>query len=418
MTYLPDLRESLVKAAARQHPAPASDRGWRAALGTVAVAAAVIIALTVVGIAVILLRHGPQQPQAPAKHAAVGAVPGRQQLIDTLAVLRRPQTAADRDFPKFILRPRAPLAGGSPDIPLIRYATTTPWGQRLFFVPFKPLTAAQLARVKRQNPRLPRRFLQQIAHRGETLSVFSSSSGAGGATAAKIRAFGISETEGAGRAFAGGSTQARLIEVVPDGVSKVQFVLARQPNGNQYGAKTYAHVLKMTVPVHNNVAAVQVNRECCGNLVMIWYAADGHAIKQIGSLGAANRVTAPPKPGPQTPQSRAAQRNPSTPNRVWVTPLVGGPHTNFEIHFRVLLNGADYSYHFYGTSCPHFTFPGGTGKPNALRGDLWTDPIRAAVGQPLCAGTYHVAVTVMDLGRAGNPKQPARPFGTGTFTVR
>ena len=39
-------------------------------------------------------------------------------------------------------------------------------------------------------------------------------------------------------------------------------------------------------------------------------------------------------------------------------------------------------------------------------------------GQAWCPGTYHVSVAVMDRGRYGNLKRPARPFGTATFTVR
>ena len=42
----------------------------------------------------------------------------------------------------------------------------------------------------------------------------------------------------------------------------------------------------------------------------------------------------------------------------------------------------------------------------------------AVSGQTWCPGTYHVSVTVSDLGRSGNLKHPARPFGTATFTVR
>jgi hypothetical protein len=64
----------------------------------------------------------------------------------------------------------------------------------------------------------------------------------------------------------------------------------------------------------------------------------------------------------------------------------------------VLLNGADYSYTVTGTRCPTFTFPGGTGKPNSLRGSLWSDSLSAVQRQRLCPGVYHVAVTVMDVG--------------------
>ena len=60
-------------------------------------------------------------------------------------MLRRPQTAADR--------PAALVSGfsgglirlaGTPDLALMRYATTTPWGERLYVVPMNPLTARQI----------------------------------------------------------------------------------------------------------------------------------------------------------------------------------------------------------------------------------------------------------------------------------
>jgi hypothetical protein len=386
--------------------------------GVIGLAMAVLVVAVVVIAAVSLVHpaHHDATQQRVTQPSPAGA--SRHQMIQILGVLRQPQTKAGRAFAKrFARRNDGPIMGrqGTVDVPLVRYATTTSWGQRIFLVPFRPPSPSAIARLKRRYPKLGPRFFAGSA-REETLSVFSRGGGAGGATVAGIEAHGMGEIEGAGHSFAGGSTQERRITVVPDGVAKVDFVFPRQPNGPEYGSKTYARVLKVTASVHNNVAAVQVNRECCGSGAMIWYAADGHVIKRIGSLAAAHRVTAPPKPGPQTPQSRAAESDPSTPNHVWVTPTVGGASTRFKIHFRVLLNGADYQYRFSGTSCPKFTFTGGTGKPNVLRGDLWSDSVGAVTGQALCPGTYHVAVTVFD--RSGSPPHPVGPFGTATFTVR
>jgi hypothetical protein len=256
--------------------------------------------------------------------------------------------------------------------------------------------------------------------RGETLGVYSREGGGGGVPASVIAARGDLSTEGAGRAFAGGSTRTRLILVVPDGVAKVVFLLPRQPAGAQNGAPIYRHSLHVAVAVHSNVAAVQVDRQCCtGQLPMIWYAADGHLIKRIGKFSSVNRVIAPPRPGPETALSRAAEQNPSTPNRVWVTPRTGGPRMTFALHFRILLTDADYRYTFTGTRCPGITFPGGSGGgTNDLRGRIFGVALDAVAGQTWCPGTYQVSATVMDLGRAGSLKHPARPFGTATFTVR
>ncbi len=48
---------------------------------------------------------------------------------------------------------------------------------------------------------------------------------------------------------------------------------------------------------------------------------------------------------------------------------------------------------------------------------MLSESLTAVQGQPLCPGTYHVSVAVMDLGRHGNLKHPARRRH-GTFTVR
>jgi hypothetical protein len=287
----------------------------------------------------------------------------------------------------------------------------------MFIVPMKPPTAKQLAAAKRRFPN-GRRFLSQRVSQGETAGLFSNGGGGCCSSAAMLEAHGSGTEEGAGRSFAGGSTRERDIALVPDGVAKVEFVFPRQPDGNQYGGPVYRHVLKVTVPVHDNIAAVQVDRECCSGQASVWYDAAGHVIRTLGNPAAAGRVVATPIPGPETPLSRAAERDPSTPNPVWVTPGVGGPHTKFHIHFHVLLNGADYSYRFTGTRCRRFTFPGGTGDPNALRGSLWSDGVGAVQGQALCPGTYHVSVSVMGFLRSSGPRYPRRPFGSATFTVR
>lgn len=140
-------------------------------------------------------------------------------------------------------------------------------------------------------------------------------------------------------------------------------------------------------------------------------------IRQVG--GARTRPGAPPHPGPEPALSRAAERDPSTSNHVWVTPSAGGPHTLFTVHFRVLLDDADYSYRLSGTSCSAITPSGGDGGGTQdLRGATWSDAVDAVAGQTWCPGTYHLSVTVMDLGRYGNLKRPARPFGTATFIVK
>jgi hypothetical protein len=387
-------------------------------LRAIPVLLAVLVTLAIAVLALTDIRH-----HAPRRAVSSAAVSGRKQLIDILAVLRRPQTKADLGLNPASL-PDPGVFLGPPDLSLVRFATVTPWGEKLFFVAFKPPTRQSLAAAERQFPQRDRTQLTQtfrrLASRGETLGVYSRQGGGGGVPASVIAARGELSTEGAGRSFAGGSTRTRLLLVVPDGVAKVVFVLPRQPAGAQHGAPIYRHSLNVAVAVHSNVAAVQVDRQCCTDqLPMIWYAADGHLIKRIGKLSSVNRIVAPPRPGPETALSHAAEHNPSTPNRVWVTPGTGGPRTTFALHFRILLNDADYRYTFTGTKCPAITFPGGSsGSTNDLRGRIFGVALDAVAGQTWCPSTYHVSATVTDLGRAGSLKHPARPFGTATFTVR
>jgi hypothetical protein len=408
------LERELVGAARRRAGGPA--RRYRPTLN--GIAAAVLVAVTVaVGAGALILLGGHKRPAT----TPAAAVPGRQQLIDILGVLRRPQRKADR--PPWLqrsLRPVlvAPVPHGTAELSLARYATTTPWGERLYFVPIKPPTAKQLAVLAHRYPQIIRNLLPP-SRQVEMLGVFSRQSGSGGGSVADIEAGNDLQVEGAGRGFAGGSTQSRLIVVVPDGVARVEFVLPRQSSPSSFGGPVYAQSLSVSVPVHGNVGAVQVDRECCnGAPPMIWYGADGHVIKRIGNFATTNRVVQQPRPAPETPLSLAAGRNPSTPNPVWVTPSVGGPHTAFKLHFRLLLNGADYTYHLSGTSCPTITVNGGSGGGSTdLRGRIWSDIVDAVQGQTWCPGTYHLSATVMDLGRHGQLRHPAKPFGTATFTV-
>ena len=408
------LERELVAAARRRAEKPHAKR--RISPGGLAntLATAVVVAITLAIAAGALILLGGHE-----RATVTSAVAGRQQLIDIIGTLRRPQTKADLNRRLISQLDRPFLLQGKADLPLVRFATTTPWGERVYLVPMKPPTAQQIARFVHQT-NAPAQVTARIRERGETLGVFNNGGGGGSASAADIEAGDSLLTEGAGRSFAGGSTQTRLILVVPDGVAKVVFVVPRQSAGVENGAPIYRHGLHVAVTVQNNVAAVQVPRGCCnGRPPMIWYAPDGQVVKRIGDFSTVNRVIASPRPGPETPASRAAERDPSTPNHVWVTPQVGGQHTTFRVHFRVLLNDADYRYTFSGPRCPQFTFPGGTGGGrNDLRGRLWSDPLSAVQGQALCPGSYQVSVTVMDLGRHGSLKQPARPFGTAAFRVR
>lgn len=349
-----------------------------------------------IALGALLALHGHEPPARPAP-AAHQVVPGRRQLIDILAVLRRPQAKADLRSPAIARLlahgPELPGMLGTADLSLVRRAAVTPWGSGVFLIPVKPSPQSRGA---------------------EAISLFVDSGGGCCATAADIERYGETTTEGAGRSFAGGSTQSRLVTVVPDGVRRVVFYFS--PQAIPAGGPVYRQDLEVAAWVHGNIAAVQVPRQCCaGGPAQIWQGADGRVIKRIGNF---SPPSPPPQPGPETALSRAAERNPSTPNRVWVTPTAGGPRTTFSVHFRLLLTDADYKYRIIGTPCPQYTFAGGGGGgAGDIRGRIWSESLNNVRGQALCPGTYHVSVSVMDLGRYGNLKHPARPFGTATFRV-
>lgn len=428
-----------------------------ALLGGIGVAVAVAVA------AIALTAGGHRQG---ATTRSTPAPPAAGPLFAILGVLRRPQTAADRaaalelaDRPvaqrarierklaaaerrlaargdrtaaaklqRELMRLRAQkLPAPAPD-PQVRLAAVTPWGEQVILVPYR-------------------------SGRTEELCMDSANGGGGcGMTAGAIEAGRAWSLEGAGREFAGGSTGVRLFIVVPDGVAKVAFVLPRQ--GSVPGGPIYRHSSSVLVPVHNNVAFAEVDRQCCnGNLVTRWYAADGRLINVAGNPAASDRVSGP-QPTPATRLSRAAERNPSTANPVHVTPSSGGPRTAFRIEWRVLISDADYKLSATGpngadclgaSDLNGATFGGGV---NDVRGQLDGATIpggrlsaarvhalyarfgRVAPllvpgnGRPArgsngwCPGTYHVSVAFNDLGFAKGPNGPYQPFGTATFTVK
>ncbi len=310
MNYLPDLRSSLVEAAERaastgeRLPAPPLGRSRRwplAGLRALPIAIGVGVAIAIAVLALTQFRHAP----TAAHHTSVPATeqpPDRQALLNILGVLRRPQTGADRNSRALTRNLKYVVQdfGVTPDYSLIRRATTTPWGSPVYLVPVKPVAVHAI-----HAPAGSTRYAPLASQNYEGLMEVDGSGAGGDAKAADIEAGHLLGASGAGHSFAGGSTQTRVILVVPDGVAKVTFVFPRQADHNDPGAPIYRRTLTVTAPVHGNVVALQVPRECCGsNVPMIWYAADGHVVKRLGNLAAANRVIPPPSPAPRQP-SRA-----------------------------------------------------------------------------------------------------------------
>jgi hypothetical protein len=243
-------------------------------------AAGAAVAVTV-GVALIVLLAGHDRAALPT--GGNSATPGAARpLTRILAVLRRPQTPADRAT-ESIFHPGM-FQGQNPDLSLVRLAVVTAWGDKVVLAP-------------------------ENGHRYDTLGIYlvsSSASSGSRATANQIQAghawTGVGPTSGPSGHWRG----IRLIVVVPDGVAKVAVLLAPEPRSGSAsgsGAQAPMRASTVTVPVHNNIASVQVKQYCCGDFpVMRWYASDGRLIKVTGDpTGSVQRPSAPGGPAVNLP---------------------------------------------------------------------------------------------------------------------
>jgi hypothetical protein len=390
-------------------------RVWR----RVGAVAAVAVVIGVAAVVVDLAGHGPQNLDSTIKISRLQTWGQRlkasqRALIAELAPLRRPQTTAEGAIARTLNRHERAfeLFPGSPHRSLVRYAATTPWDQRLYFVPITPWTAQQARAHEGKHVHAP--------PPAEEFAVYSPGAdfNLGVGNAARIHA----GTVGVSFWGPGGpkSGVTREVQVVPDGVSKVTYVLPRQPQA-QFGYPVYPRVGHLTVAAHGNIVAFQTHRAV--GTASTWYAADGRVLRRFGNAAAAAKVVPVKQAAPETARSRAAERDPSTPNPVSVTEVGSGRTASLKLHFQALLNGADYGFGWSGPRCPGITLPQGFTQDVILRGYTVSTTLPLAPNQRGCAGTYHVSVRVIGLESIGSirpvgRKIIARPFGSATFTVR
>jgi len=243
------LERQLVEAARRQAKSRRSKRtfGVGQIVGGLATAAVLVVTLVIAGGALILL-GGHHRAGNPTRASS-----GRQQLIFVIEVLRRPQTSADLHSPTiarllstYDRSPQRWDRWGAPDLPLIRRATVTPWGEGVFLIPVKPTSG-----------------------RGQEGLLWATRSFNNCcATAADMKAFGEVNSAGqaTSRTVGRGKAIERFLAVVPDGVAKVQL----------------GHLV---MPVRDNVAAAQANGNLVGvTPVTFWFGPDGDVIRRIGDL--------------------------------------------------------------------------------------------------------------------------------------
>lgn len=202
----------------------------------------------------------------------------RQDLVALLGVLRRAPSAADRD-PGLtrrlaVLANRSNCRGLVADAPLIRFAGVTPWGQRIFVVPFKPPTCKPAPCTGTQ------RACAAPPPDEETVRLLSDTGGTplyNPYPPLSSTPENVAEGPGVVLAAQEALPPIRELMLVPDGVRRVEFVFPRHP---PFGPAHHA-TLRVFVLVHDNLAAVQVNRSDLGQSVA-WYGPEGKPIKRFG----------------------------------------------------------------------------------------------------------------------------------------
>jgi hypothetical protein len=279
-------------------PAPARPRVRRRAVALVALASAVPVAAVV--LAIVLLGNGGSAQPAPSDsrpalppfappHLAIKAAV--RPLTSILGVLRRPQAAADRNpaLISYLRREdRNPLFAanfGRPVLSLIRLAAVSPWGERVYVVPFLAPTAAE----KRRLPRKDRSgsapttaTLQILPIPGNKITDFYGQ----GATPAVING---------GRVIGNGAYDTKVynhprqtIMVLPDGIAKVALWYPTGSIANHPKHPIAPGSKPIVATVHNNIAAFIAPRRfgrphhvpfSAGQ--EIWYGPDGNIVKRI-----------------------------------------------------------------------------------------------------------------------------------------
>jgi hypothetical protein len=185
-------------------------------------------------------------------------------------VLRRPQTKADLDpalLQELGQRSISPLAAlRTPVRSLIRLAAVTPWGDKVFLVPFKRPSRPQIAKLPARLRRRVARWLARAGH-GLKLGLFAGGGGCCDTTA---------HIEAAGSWISGGPSPNWLVLVVPDGIARVTVSPAP--------TQADEHPQAITAAVHNNVAAFEVQQPVEDLYIdkMVWYSPSGSIVKRIG----------------------------------------------------------------------------------------------------------------------------------------
>jgi hypothetical protein len=267
-----------------QRPTSLRGRRWRwprVGVGGVLSALGAIVAIAVAALALVLAGHSRPQSQPGAFDNAPAAA---QKLVSTLAVLRRPQTAADRTLPASVARTLAsPAGGGRTIVPeLTRLVATVANGPpsaptpqvRFFLIVTAPATVPG-------NPPKPGPAL------GDRVSIaWENSAGHGGVDAGLPMAWLYTKATMRPQITAVGYN----IGIVPNGVTRVRWrFVDGTVNPTVHDNVALAPSMRYT-PAGNGAQTVAV-LEPKYLLGVTWYGPHGQVISSFGA-GTANPFAA------------------------------------------------------------------------------------------------------------------------------
>jgi hypothetical protein len=241
-------------------PDAAASAGRKGRLASVLVVSVAVTVVVAVG-ALFLSAHRRHTAGAAASGVSVQAPPGvsvqAHQLVSLLAVLRRPQTAADRAVPWTTAEvPRRFYDGPVPT--LTRRVFTFPGGRGLFMVVLTHPTA--FGAPPALSPRL-----------GDGVALWSLCCNGSGEPAAALRAHTQLLPEE--RGVPGGHAEYYAYSVIPDGVARVKWVFAPLRSPTRTWPRT-----TIWAKVQNNVAVAPVVPIPRAVSSATWYAADGRVV--------------------------------------------------------------------------------------------------------------------------------------------
>lgn len=238
-------------------------RAWRPVLATMPIVISGGVALVIAAVAFIALGgHGRSHPQATLRGPVAG--PGADALIAKLAVLRRPQTAADR-LPAKLHIPNVYASKPLTIIPSLSRLVATPPGAKIYLVVTEPA---------RGNGTL---WSPSLGDQLNIVAITKSGAiteGAGYPAAditdpTNVYASGIKLSNARQSTRAQRLADAYDVAIVPDGVAHVRWTFATR-------AGTAGPVI--TVPVANNVAITKLTPAHARVLHTTWYAPNGHVV--------------------------------------------------------------------------------------------------------------------------------------------